>query len=292
MAILVDEDTKLAIAGLTGRQGSFHGKRNKDYGTDLVAGVTPGKEGATVAGLEDVPVFNTMHKAVAETGANTAMVFVPPPFAADAIYEAADAGIGTIICITEGIPAHDMLTLYNWLEGTGSRLIGPNCPGVLSPGKANVGIIPPHFFSEGGVGLVSRSGTLTYQIGYELAQLGVGNSTIVGIGGDPIVGSSFIDVISRFQEDDQTELIVMVGEIGGDEEERTAEYIGENVTKPVVGYIAGFEAPPGKRMGHAGAIISGGKGTAQEKLAVMEECGIKVTRNPAEMGKLLKSVLK
>ena len=226
VAILVDQDTKLAISGLTGRQGQFHGKRNKEYGTDLVAGVTPGKEGEQVEG---VPVFNTMHKAVAETGANTAMVFVPPPFAADAIYEAADAGIGTIICITEGIPAHDMLRVYNYLKGTDSRLIGPNCPGVLSPGKANVGIIPADFFSPGGVGLVSRSGTLTYQIGYELAQLGVGNSTIVGIGGDPIIGSSFIDVIALFEQDPETELIVMVGEIGGDEEERTAEYIGEHV---------------------------------------------------------------
>ena len=286
MAIFVDEDTKLAISGLTGRQGSFHGKRNKDYGTDLVAGVTPGKEGATVAGLEDVPVFNTMHKAVAETGANTAMVFVPPPFAADAIYEAADAGIGTIICITEGIPARDMLRVYNYLQGTESRLIGPNCPGVLSPGKANVGIIPADFFSPGGVGLVSRSGTLTYQIGYELAQLDVGNSTIVGIGGDPVIGSSFIDVIAQFEQDPETELIVMVGEIGGDEEERTADYIGEHVTKPVVAYIAGFEAPPGKRMGHAGAIISGSSGTAQAKAEALESKGVPVGRNPTEAARL------
>ena len=209
---------------MTGREGSFHGLRNREYGTDLVAGVTPGKGGQDVEG---VPVFDTVHAAVEETDANTAMVFVPPPFAADAIYEAADAGIATIICITEGIPAHDMLRVYNHLQGTDSRLIGPNCPGVLSPGKANVGIIPPHFFSEGSVGLLSRSGTLTYQIGNELAQLGVGNSTIVGIGGDPIIGSSFIDVIAQFEQDDQTELIVMVGEIGGDEEERTAEYIEE-----------------------------------------------------------------
>jgi succinyl-CoA synthetase alpha subunit len=280
MAIFVGESTKLIVQGLTGREGSFHGLRNRDYGTDLVAGVTPSKGGQDVDG---VPIFDTMNEAVAETGANTSMVFVPPPLAADAIYEAADAGIETIICITEGIPAHDMLTLYNWLQGTGSRLIGPNCPGVLSPGKANVGIIPPHFFSAGGVGLVSRSGTLTYQIGYELAQLGVGNSTIVGIGGDPIVGSSFIDVIKRFQADDQTELIVMVGEIGGDEEERTAEYIAEEVTKPVVGYIAGFEAPPGKRMGHAGAIISGSSGTAQAKAEALEAKGVRVGKNPTEV---------
>ena len=248
MAIFVDESTKLIVQGLTGREGSFHGLRNREYGTDLVAGVTPAKGGQDVEG---VPIFDTMHEAVAETEANTSMVFVPPPLAADAIYEAADAGIETIICITEGIPAHDMLTLYNWLQGTGSRLIGPNCPGVLSPGKANVGIIPPHFFSEGGVGLVSRSGTLTYQIGYELAQLGVGNSTIVGI--------------------------------GGDEEERTAEYIADKVTKPVVGYIAGFEAPPGKRMGHAGAIISGSSGTAQAKAEALEAKGVRVGKNPTEV---------
>ena len=283
MSILVDKDTKLVVSGLTGREGSFHGLNNKNYGTDLVAGVTPGKEGEQVEG---VPVFNTMHKAVAETGANTAMVFVPPPFAADAIYEAADAGIGTIICITEGIPAHDMLRVYNYLQGTDSRLIGPNCPGVLSPGKANVGIIPAHFFSEGNVGLVSRSGTLTYQIGNELAQLGVGNSTIVGIGGDPIIGSSFIDVISRFEQDDQTELIVMVGEIGGDEEEKTADYIAEHVTKPVVAYIAGFTAPPGKRMGHAGAIISGSSGTAQAKKDALEAKGVRVGTNPTEVAQL------
>jgi succinyl-CoA synthetase alpha subunit len=283
MAILVDESTKLVVQGLTGREGSFHGLRNREYGTDLVAGVTPGKGGQDVEG---VPIFDTMHEAVAETGANTGMVFVPPPFAADAIFEAADAGVGTIICITEGIPAHDMLRVYNHLQTTESRLIGPNCPGVLSPGKANVGIIPAHFFSEGGVGLLSRSGTLTYQIGNELAQLGVGNSTIVGIGGDPVIGSSFIDVISLFEQDDQTELIVMVGEIGGDEEEKTAAYIAEHVTKPVVAYIAGFTAPAGKKMGHAGAIISGSSGTAQAKADALEAKGVKVGKNPTEVAKL------
>jgi succinyl-CoA synthetase alpha subunit len=283
MAILVDESTKLVVQGLTGREGSFHGLRNREYGTDLVAGVTPGKGGQDVEG---VPVFDTVAEAVARTGANTSMVFVPPPLAADAIYEAADAGVETIICITEGIPAHDMLRLYNHLQHTGSRLIGPNCPGVLSPGKANVGIIPAHFFSEGGVGLVSRSGTLTYQIGNELAQLGVGNSTIVGIGGDPIVGSSFIDVITLFEADDQTELIVMVGEIGGNDEERTAEFISREVSKPVVGYIAGFQAPPGKQMGHAGAIISGSSGTAQAKAEALEAKGVKVGRNPTEAAKI------
>ena len=286
MAILVDQKTKLLVQGLTGREGSFHGHRNREYGTDLVAGVTPGKGGQDVEG---VPVFDTVHEAVGETGANTAMVFVPPPFAADAIYESADAGVETIICITEGIPAHDMMRVFNYLKGTGSRLIGPNCPGVLSPGKANVGIIPAHFFSEGAVGLLSRSGTLTYQIGNELAQLGVGNSTIVGIGGDPIIGSSFIDVISLFEQDQQTELIVMVGEIGGDEEERTAEYIDEHVTKPVVAYIAGFTAPPGKTMGHAGAIISGGAGTAESKRVALEEAGVAVADSPSHIPQLLRA---
>jgi succinyl-CoA synthetase alpha subunit len=283
MAILVDESTKLVVQGLTGREGSFHGLRNREYGTDLVAGVTPGKGGQDVDG---VPVFDTVSQAVDATGANTSMVFVPPPLAADAVYEAADAGIEVIICITEGIPAHDMLALYNHLRHTESRLIGPNCPGVLSPGKANVGIIPAHFFSEGGVGLVSRSGTLTYQIGNELAQLGVGNSTIVGIGGDPIVGSSFIEIIERFERDEQTELIVMVGEIGGDEEERTAEYIAANVSTPVVAYIAGFTAPPGKRMGHAGAIISGSSGTAQAKAEALEAQGVRVGTNPTEVARI------
>ncbi|HZO58405.1 MAG TPA: succinate--CoA ligase subunit alpha [Solirubrobacterales bacterium] len=283
MAIFVDTDTKLLVQGLTGREGSFHGLRNREYGTDLVAGVTPGKAGQDVEG---VPIFDTVADAVAETGANTAMVFVPPRFAAAAITESADAGVATIICITEGIPAHDMLRTYNYLQDKNSRLIGPNCPGVLSPGKANVGIIPAHFFQPGGVGLLSRSGTLTYQIGNELAQLGVGNSTIVGIGGDPIIGSSFIDVIAQFEQDPETELIVMVGEIGGDEEERTAEYIAEHVTKPVVAYIAGFTAPPGKRMGHAGAIISGSSGTAQAKAEALESKGVPVGRNPTEVAKM------
>jgi succinyl-CoA synthetase alpha subunit len=288
MAILVDNDTKLAISGLTGREGSFHGLNNRRYGTDVVAGVTPGKGGQEVEGI---PVFDTVHAAVAETGANTSMVFVPPRFAADAILEAADAGVELVVCITEGIPAHDMLRVYNHLGRGSTRLVGPNCPGILSPGKANVGIIPAHFFSEGSVGLVSRSGTLTYQIGNELAQRGFGNSTIVGIGGDPIVGSSFIDVISQFQQDDQTELIVMCGEIGGDEEERTADYIAENVTKPVVGYIAGFTAPPGKTMGHAGAIVSGSSGTAQAKAEALEAKGVRVGRNPTQVAEIAAEVL-
>ncbi|CAN5651005.1 succinate--CoA ligase subunit alpha [soil metagenome] len=283
MSILVGADTKLVVSGLTGREGNFHGLNNRRYGTNLVAGVTPEKGGQDVEG---VPIFNTIHEAVAETGANTSMVFVPPRFAADSIFEAADAGVGLVVCITEGIPAHDMLRVYTHLRRGPTKLIGPNCPGVLSPGKANVGIIPAHFFSEGGVGLVSRSGTLTYQIGNELAGRGFGNSTIVGIGGDPIVGSSFIDVIAQFEQDPDTELIVMCGEIGGDEEERTADYIAEHVSKPVVAYIAGFTAPPGKTMGHAGAIVSGSSGTAQGKAEALEAQGARVGRTPTEVAEL------
>ena len=286
-AILVDKNTKLAISGLTGREGTFHGLNNKNYGTDVVAGVTPGKGGQDVEGI---PVFNTVHDAVDKAGANTSMIFVPPRFAADAILEAADAGVELVICITEGIPVQDMLRVYTHLKRGKTRLVGPNCPGILSPGKANVGIIPAHFFSEGNVGLVSRSGTLTYQIGNELAQRGFGNSTIVGIGGDPIVGSSFIDVISKFEEDPETELIVMCGEIGGDEEERTADYIAENVTKPVVAYIAGFTAPPGKTMGHAGAIVSGSSGTAVAKAEALEAKGVKVGRTPTEVAEVAASM--
>ncbi|MEA2374182.1 MAG: succinyl-CoA synthetase alpha subunit [Thermoleophilaceae bacterium] len=283
MSILVGKETKLVVSGLTGREGSFHGMNNRSYGTDLVAGVTPGKAGQDVEG---VPVFNTVHDAVAETGANTSMVFVPPRFAADAILEAEDAGIGLVICITEGIPVHDMLRVYTHLRRGTTRLIGPNCPGILSPGKANVGIIPAHFFSEGNVGLVSRSGTLTYQIGNTLAQSGFGNSSIVGIGGDPIVGSSFIEIIELFNADPETELIVMCGEIGGEEEERTADYIADNVDKPVVAYIAGFTAPPGKTMGHAGAIISGSKGTAQAKAEALEAKGVRVGRTPTQVAEI------
>ena len=289
MSILVGGDTKLVVAGLTGREGSFHGLNNRRYGTDLVAGVTPGKAGQDVEG---VPIFNTFHDAVGETGANTAMIFVPPRFAADSILEAADAGVGLVIAITEGIPAHDMLRVYTHLKRGTTRLIGPNCPGILSPGKANVGIIPAHFFSEGNVGLVSRSGTLTYQIGNEIAQAGFGNSSIVGIGGDPIVGSSFIDIISLYEQDPETELIVMCGEIGGDEEERTADYIAANVSKPVVAYIAGFTAPPGKTMGHAGAIISGSKGTAAAKAEALEAQGVRVGKTPTEVSEIATEILR
>jgi succinyl-CoA synthetase alpha subunit len=283
MAIIVDRETRLVVQGITGREGSFHAKRNKAYGTNVVAGVTPGKGGAEVDGI---PVFDTVRQAVAETQANVAMVFVPARFAADAVYEAVDAGIGTVICITEGIPAHDMLRVYNHVRPRGITLVGPNCPGVLSPGKANVGIIPAQIFREGPVGLVSRSGTLTYQIGHELTQLGIGQSTIVGIGGDPVVGSSFIDVLGRFEEDPETELLVIVGEIGGAEEEKAADFIAERMTKPVVAYIAGFTAPPGKTMGHAGAIVSGSAGTAQAKKEALESRGVRVGTNPTEVARL------
>ena len=284
MAIIVDGETRLVVQGITGREGSFHATRNKGYGTNVVAGVTPGKGGEEVEGI---PVFDTVQDAVSETGANTAMVFVPARFAADAMFEAVDAGIATVICITEGIPAHDMLRVYNHVRPLGITLIGPNCPGALSPGKANVGIIPAEIFSEGNVGLVSRSGTLTYQIGHELTQLGVGQSTIVGIGGDPVVGSSFIDVLGRFQDDPETEIVVMVGEIGGAEEEKAAAFIEAEMTKPVIAYIAGFTAPPGKTMGHAGAIISGSAGTAQAKKEALEAHGVQVGTNPTEVAQLV-----
>ncbi len=284
MSVLVDQDTKLCVSGITGREGTFHAMNNRRYGTDVVAGVTPGKGGQDVEG---VPVFDTFHRAVDETGANTAMIFVPPKFAADSILEAEDAGIELIIAITEGIPAHDELRVYDYLKKRGrARLIGPNCPGILSPGKANVGIIPAAFFKEGNVGVVSRSGTLTYQIGNELAQSGFGNSTIVGIGGDPVPGSSFIDIIALFEEDPQTELIVMSGEIGGSAEEEAADFIAEHVSKPVVGYIAGFTAPPGKTMGHAGAIVSGSQGTAAAKAEALEAKGVRVGRTPTEVAEI------
>jgi succinyl-CoA synthetase alpha subunit len=284
MAVIVDNDTRLVVAGLTGSEGRFHGLRNRSYGTNVVAGVTPGKGGQDVEGI---PVFNTVADAVEQAGANTSLVFVPARFAADAIYEAVDAGIGTEICITEHVPAHEMLRVYAHIRANGMTMIGPNCPGVLSPGKANAGIIPAEIFAEGAIGLVSRSGTLTYQIGHELTQLGLGNSTIVGIGGDPVVGSSFIDVLAKFEDDPETELIVMVGEIGGDEEEKAAAYIGEHVTKPVYSYIAGFSAPPGKTMGHAGAIISGSSGTAQAKKEALEARGIRVGTTPTEVAELV-----
>jgi succinyl-CoA synthetase alpha subunit len=283
MSIIVDTDTRLVISGLTGREGTFHGLRNREYGTDLVAGVTPGKGGQDVDG---VPVFDTIREAVGERGANTSMVFVPARFAAAAIEEAIDAGVETVIAITEGIPVLDMMRVYWKAKDAGVRLIGPNCPGVLSPGEANVGIIPAQFFDRGAIGVVSKSGTLTYQIGNELKQAGLGNSSIVGIGGDPIVGSDFIDVLELFENDPETELIVMVGEIGGDAEERAAEFIAESVSKPVVAYIAGFTAPPGKQMGHAGAIISGSSGTAEAKKEALEAKGVRVGKSPTETAQL------
>jgi succinyl-CoA synthetase alpha subunit len=287
MAIIVDRDTRLVVQGATGREGSFHTLRNRDYGTNVVAGVTPGKGGTD---LEGIPIFNTVAAAVEGEGANTAMIFVPARLAADAIYEAVDAGIGTVICIAEGLPAHEVLRIYNYIRPKGITMLGPNCPGALSPGKANVGIIPAQFFREGPIGVVSRSGTLTYQIGYELTQRGLGNSSIVGIGGDPVVGSSFIDVLGRFEADDETELIVMVGEIGGDEEEKAAGFIEAEVSKPVVAYIAGFTAPPGKTMGHAGAIISGSSGTAQAKKEALEARGVRVGTTPTEVADLAAEV--
>jgi succinyl-CoA synthetase alpha subunit len=283
MAIIVDGATRLVVQGITGREGSFHATRNRDYGTAVVAGVTPGKGGQSVEGI---PVYDTVAEAVERDGANTAMVFVPPPVAADAIYEAVAAGVHTVVCITEGIPVHEMLDVYAYVRARGVTLLGPNCPGALSPGLANVGIIPPHVFRRGPVGIVSRSGTLTYQIGNELAQLGVGNSTIVGIGGDPVVGSSFVDVLTRFEADPETELVVMVGEIGGAEEERAAAFIAEHMETPVVAYIAGFTAPPGKTMGHAGAIISGSAGTAAAKKGALEAHGVRVGTNRTEAAAL------
>ncbi|HEY2656028.1 MAG TPA: succinate--CoA ligase subunit alpha [Solirubrobacteraceae bacterium] len=289
MSILVDTGTRLCVSGITGREGTFHSLRNRDYGTHVVGGVTPGKGGQDVGGI---PVFNTFHEAVARTDANTAMILVPSRFAADSILEAEDAGIALIVAITEGIPAHDELRVFNTLRKNGrSRLIGPNCPGILSPGKATVGIIPASFFRDGNVGLVSRSGSLTYQIGNVIAQDGFGNSTIVGIGGDPVPGTDFIDVIKLFEDDPETELIVMCGEIGGDAEERAAEFIAASVSKPVVAYIAGFTAPPGKTMGHAGAIVSGSQGTAAAKAEALESKGVRVARTPTEVAELAVSLL-
>jgi succinyl-CoA synthetase alpha subunit len=283
MAILVDEDTRLVVQGLTGREGRFHALRNRDYGTKVVAGVTPGKGGQEV---DRIPVFDTVTAAVAEAGANTSLIFVPARFAVDALYEAVDAGVGTIVHITENIPVLDMTRAYNYVRARGATLIGPNCPGVISPGRANVGIIPGEITHAGPVGLVSRSGTLTYQVMYEMAEAGVGQTTCVGIGGDPVVGSNFIDVLRRFEADPETQAVVMIGEIGGDEEEQAAAFVAEHMTKPVVAYIAGFEAPPGKRMGHAGAIISGSSGTAGAKAEALERAGVRVGRNPTETAEL------
>jgi succinyl-CoA synthetase alpha subunit len=290
MAILIDEQTRLAVAGMTGREGSFHTLNNRRYGTNVVGGVTPGKGGQE---LEGIPVFDTWAQAAQQARPNTAMIFVPPRFAAESILEAAAAGVSLVVAITEGIPAQDELRVYNVMrrDYPDARLVGPNCPGILSPGKANVGIIPAAFFEQGNVGVVSRSGTLTYQIGNEIAQAGFGCSTIVGIGGDPVPGSSFVDVLELFQADEQTELIVMAGEIGGSAEEEAAEHIAAHVSKPVVAYIAGFTAPEGKQMGHAGAIVSGGSGTAAAKAQALEEKGVRVGRTPTEVAQIAVEIL-
>jgi succinyl-CoA synthetase alpha subunit len=288
MSILVNADTKLVVQGITGREGAFHAGRNKAYGTQVVAGVTPGKGGRDVDGI---PVFNTLKDAVEETGANAAMVFVPPRFAADALYEAVDSGVDLIVCITEGIPAHDVLRVYTELKRGDQVLVGPNCPGIISPGVATVGIMPTQVFTPGRVGLVSRSGTLTYQISKELSDMGIGQSTVVGIGGDPVVGSSFIDILGHFEADPETDLVVMVGEIGGAEEEKAADFIKTQMTTPVVAYIAGFQAPPGKQMGHAGAIITGSSGTAAAKKEALEANGVRVGTSPTETAQIAREAL-
>ena len=288
MAILLDGSTRVLVQGITGKEGSFHALRNKGYGTQVVAGVTPGKAGQSVDGI---PVFDTVAEAAHETGANASLILVPARFAADAIFEAADAGVGLIVCITEGIPVMDMALVFNYLRGKDHVLIGPNCPGLISPGKANMGIIPFEICIEGPVGLVSRSGTLTYQVMNELTQSGVGQSTCVGIGGDPIIGSSFVDVLARFEDDPETGAVILIGEIGGADEEQAAAFISKRMSKPVVGYVAGFTAPPGKRMGHAGAIITGSSGTAQAKAEAFEAVGVRVGRNPTEVAELARAAL-
>lgn len=288
MSILVDKKTRLVVQGITGGEGSFHTQQMVEYGTKVVAGVTPGKGGTD---FEGIPVYNTVEEAVKEQKANTSVIFVPPAFAADAILEAANSGIEVIICITEGIPAADMLKVYNSIKDKDVALVGPNCPGVISPGKAKVGIMPGFVHKKGTIGVVSRSGTLTYEAVKQLVDVGLGQSTAVGIGGDPVIGSRFVDIIKLFNEDPDTEGIVMIGEIGGTAEEEAAAFIKKNVKKPVVGFIAGRTAPPGRRMGHAGAIISGGKGTAAEKMAAMKKAGIAVVESPADIGKTMLSSL-
>lgn len=290
MSILVGKQTRLVVQGITGREGAFHTKQMIDYGTPVVAGVTPGKGGEWAFGT--VPVFDTVRDAVAATGANTSIIFVPARFAADAIIEAADAGVDLVVCITEGIPVMDMVQVRAFLDTTHTRLIGPNCPGLITPGEAKVGIIPGHIMTKGNVGLVSRSGTLTYEVVYALTARGIGQTTAVGIGGDPINGTSFLDVLKMFEEDPDTEQVILIGEIGGADEQKAAEYIGSKMTKPVTGFIAGQTAPPGRRMGHAGAIISGGEGTAAEKIAALVQAGAKVARHPDEIADLVASNLR
>ena len=289
MSILIDQNTRLLVQGITGGEGSFHTKQMIEYGTKVVAGVTPGKGGQKFDGK--IPVFNTVVEAVDKEGANASVVFVPPAFAADAIMEAADAGLELVVCISEGIPALDMVKVFHYLKNRKTRLIGPNCPGVISPGKCKVGIMPGFIHREGNVGVISRSGTLTYEAVYQLTQLGIGQSTCIGIGGDPIIGTNFVDALELFEKDAETTAVVLIGEIGGTAEEEAAAYVKDHVTKPVVSFIAGRTAPPGRRMGHAGAIISGGHGTAAEKMAALQSAGITVVQNPAEIGQTVKQIL-
>ncbi|HEX8458283.1 MAG TPA: succinate--CoA ligase subunit alpha [Pyrinomonadaceae bacterium] len=288
MSVLVDKNTRLVVQGITGKEGSFHTKQMVEYGTQVVGGVTPGKGGTM---HEGIPVFNTVAEAISEAGANVSIIYVPPPFAADAILEAADAGMPLVVCITEGIPALDMVRVKRFLEGKNTRLIGPNCPGIISPGKCKIGIMPGHIHREGRIGVVSRSGTLTYEAVGQLTALGLGQSTAIGIGGDPIIGTTHTDALALFEADPETEGIVMIGEIGGTAEEEAAAYAKEHVTKPIVAFIAGQTAPPGRRMGHAGAIIAGGKGTAAEKMQALEAAGIRVVHSPADIGTAMRDAL-